>query len=121
MARSYKQSRGGFMGQASRQAAADIYHNNLENTHDVCEKFRRLNNLDSLNKLRMLLSQLHGASGAQYIYGTDNAEHPNMWLCDNGKTILNQLITDAETSALTDSASVLRLFMKELEAQNLIN
>lgn len=110
------------MGQANRQDAADIYHNHLENTHKVCEKYQKTNNFEALNKLRMLLSQLHGASGAQYIYGAaESADYPNMWLCDNGKAILTQLITDAETAKIDDSASVLRIFMKELEEKHLIN
>lgn len=106
--------------QASRVAAAsDIYHNHLEEVHQVCEDFQKTNNYASLNKIMHLIGHLHSVGGAHYQYNND-ADYPEVWLRSNGKQILTQLITDAETSHLDTAVRSLKVIRGELEANKLV-
>ena len=111
---------GGFMGyKASREAAAEIYHGHFEEVHQVCADFQKNNDTDSLNKIMHLIGHLHSVGGAQYQYGND-ANYPEVWLMSNGKTILTQLITDAEGSKLESAAKSLKTIRSELENSQLV-
>ena len=110
---------------ASRQsvasAASDIYHGHFEEVHKVCEDFQKGNLTESLNKIMYLIGQLHSVGGAHYQYGAgSDADYPELWLMSNGKTILTQLITDAEASKLMEAASSLKTIRSELEQSRLV-
>ena len=102
---------------ALAQVAGEIYHNNFENVHQVCENFQKINKLDSVNKIMILLSQLHNASGAEYIYGNNNSGS-EIWLMQNGKTIVKELIVDASANNLTNVIETLQKVCAELEGIN---
>lgn len=103
----------------SREAAAEIYHSHFEEVHQVCEDFQKQNHFDSLNKIMHLIGHLHSVGGAQYQYGKD-ADYPEIWLMSNGKTILKQLINDAEGCKLEDAAKSLKTICTELEQNRLV-
>ena len=105
--------------QAVATAAADIYHNHFEEVHKACEEFQKVNNLESLNKIMHLLGHLHSVGGAPYQYSQD-ADYPQIWLMSNGKTILNQLITDAQAARLEDTAKSLSVMCGKLEQSNIV-
>jgi hypothetical protein len=104
---------------AKAQVAGEIYHNNFENVHQVCENFQKLNKLDSVNKIMVLLSQLHNASGAEYIYGANGSE-PEIWLMSNGKTVLKELISDAKGNNMATIVASLEKICAELEGGQLV-
>ena len=115
-----KNIRGDNMGyKGSREAAAEIYHSNFEHVHQVCEDFQKNNSFESLNKIMHLIGHLHSVGGAQYQYGKD-AEYPEIWLMSNGKTILTQLIDEAQANKLETAAKSLKNICSQLEDSSLV-
>ena len=88
----------------SKQVAADVYHNYLDNVHNILEDFSGNAHYQSLDKMNVLWNQLHIASGAKYIYSDSNhSEFTHQWLETKGKIILNELINDAKKSKMKKS------------------
>lgn len=100
-------------------AASDIYHNHLEEVHQVCEDFQRKNHFDSLNKMMHLIGHLHSVGGAHYQYNSDT-DYPEVWLRSNGKAVLTELISDANEAKLDTAAKSLKIIKTELEENKLV-
>ena len=110
------------MDNNTKQIAADIYHNYLEDAHMVLEDFSRSAHTHSRNKMNILWNNLHMAGGAKYIYSSSGYNnHSSEWLGSKGKLVINELIDDAKKSKMPKALKTLKELRKILEEQHLIN
>ncbi len=106
----------------TQQIAADVFHNYLDEAHEVLDGFKTSMHLDSHNKMKQFWGQLHIASGARYIYaGADCDQNSQEWLHAEGGHIMDELIADAEKSKMKPTLTKLRELRKVLEEKHLIN